>query len=129
MNTRSGLMICALLGMTAFGALAREDKKDPINKDKLVGVWEVTKSELPRGTLLEFTKEGKMSVSFKVDKELIKLDGTWSIEGARLKTVMLIDNKASTDLLEVVKLTDTELVLKDDKNMIDELKRKAPEKK
>jgi uncharacterized protein (TIGR03066 family) len=129
-NRRFYLAIPFLLGLTlAVGAEPREDTKVEVTKEKLVGIWEPTKSELPKGSTLEFIKDGKVKLTLKADKEVVVLDGTYVIDGDSLKMAMLIDGKETKDTLKVIKLTGTELALKDDKNMVDEFKRVVPEKK
>jgi uncharacterized protein (TIGR03066 family) len=58
-----GLAAFLFAGLTAaYGA----DKKDD-NKTKIVGVWEVAKGELPKGSTMEFTKDGKLKVTINVE--------------------------------------------------------------
>ncbi len=131
MNTvRFYLVLPVVLGLTvALGAATREDKLGEVSKEKLVGVWEVTKGELPKGSTMEFTRDGKVKVVLKVDKEQVTITGTCVLDAENLKMVLAVDGKEIKDTWKVVKLSDTELALKDEKNMVEELKRVTPEKK
>jgi len=67
---RQALMAVLAFGLLVIGARADEGaRKDakPTNSSKIVGKWEVTTSEgtdaAPKGTLVVFHKNGKMTVS------------------------------------------------------------------
>jgi uncharacterized protein (TIGR03066 family) len=104
----------------AFAAQAdekKEEKKGKIDKAKLVGTWTFVKSDsdkpIPEGLTLkiEFTKDGKFSfiANFK-DKES-KSDGTYTVDGDKLNTVMKRKDKESKDVLTIKELTDKKLVV------------------
>jgi uncharacterized protein (TIGR03066 family) len=127
---RFSLVLPVVLGLTvALGATTREDKLGEVSKEKLVGVWEVTRGELPKGSTMEFTRDGKVKLVLKVDKEQVAVNGTYVLDATNLKMVLLVDGKEIKDKWKVVKLSDTELAWKDEKNMVEELKRVTPEKK
>lgn len=65
-----------LFGLAGFSQAADVDDYPK----KIVGIWEVTKSEsnLPNGTTVEFTKDGKLSVIIKGDDT--KLSGTYKLD-------------------------------------------------
>jgi hypothetical protein len=52
-----------------------DTKAEPSNKEKTVGIWEFVKSTgknpPPPGSTVEFTKDGKVKVSIKADKQAI----------------------------------------------------------
>ena len=92
-------------------------------KGKLVGVWESTKSEdLPKGSTVEFTKDGKLILEVKA-KETVKLEGKYAVEGNKVNITLVIEGKEQKETLVVTKLTDTDLVTKDEKDKIDEFKK------
>jgi uncharacterized protein (TIGR03066 family) len=109
-----------LLGLTAAGR-ADEKKDDKTNKEKIVGTWVLEKpadpNGLPAGTVFEFTKDGKVKVSAKVDGKDINLEGTYSVDGDKLKTVIKDSSgKEHSDTDTITKLTDKELVIKDSRS-------------
>jgi uncharacterized protein (TIGR03066 family) len=109
-----------VLGLAAAGR-AEEKKDDKANKDKIVGTWVLEKPEkpkgLPVGSTIEFTKDGKMKVSAKVEGKDINIEGTYSVDGDKLKTTgQGPDGKEQTDTDTITKLTDKELVIKDSKS-------------
>jgi len=63
------LALGLLAVLSGFGTLAQaeEKKKDDKKQEgaKIVGTWEITKTDLdiPTGTLLQFTKDGKFTMT------------------------------------------------------------------
>lgn len=96
------------------------------NKDKIVGVWEIVRGgKLPPGTTFEFTKDGKMKVAMKVQDKTMNMEGTYTVEGDKLKNAGKgPDGKEQKETDTIVKLTDTELVLKDEHKTTIEFKKK-----
>lgn len=92
--------------------------EDKIDAAKLVGVWEVTKSdEIPAGSKIEFTKDGKVKVSVKVGDADMVLEGKYKADGSKLSVSIKIGDDEKTDDSTIVKLTDEVAVFKgkDDK--------------
>jgi uncharacterized protein (TIGR03066 family) len=100
--------------------------KPPSNKDKILGAWEVAKSEqVPKGSSLEFLKDGKVTMIVKEGKTETKMGGTYTVEGDKVTIITKgRDGKEHKDPATIVKLTDTELVTRDDKGKTDEYKKK-----
>lgn len=130
------LVACLIAGMPGLGitssnrALAAR-LADASNKDKIIGVWEITKGgeTIPKGALFEFTKEGKLKMTVKIEDRTINLEATYKVEKDQLKTAMTgPDGKKMEDTDTIEKLTDTEMVLKDSKGKVVEFKRKKKEK-
>jgi uncharacterized protein (TIGR03066 family) len=118
---RIGLAGLLLLGVTAVRA---DDKKD-LDKDKLVGTWEVTKGEtLELGSTCEFTKDGKLTFVIKEKGQTNKLEGTYKIDGQAFKATLKFGDKEATQTLKVPTLTDTELVMVDENGKKDTFKKK-----
>jgi uncharacterized protein (TIGR03066 family) len=117
---------CLVLGLA--GAAFAEDKKaddKATNKEKIVGVWEVTKSEsAPAGATVEFTKDGKMIVNVKANDKDVKVEGTYTIDGDNIKSKLKLGDKEKEETVKIKKLTDKELVTVDEKGKIDEFKKK-----
>jgi uncharacterized protein (TIGR03066 family) len=103
-----------------------EPKKEGVNKEKLVGTWEVTKSKgAPPGATVEFTKDGKMKMTFKEKGKEQSMEAMYSVDGNKItSTIKRPDGKEEKDTATIEKLTDTELVIKDKKGDIDEYKKK-----
>ena len=116
-----GLAGCGVSTTTKLATSPSSTKPEPkpqaTNKDKIVGTWEVAKSdEIPPGTVFEFTKDGKMKMSMKMEGKTVEMEGTYEVEGETLKSVGKgPDGKEDKNTDTIVKLTDTELVIKNPK--------------
>src|SRR5262249_5358453 len=90
---------------------ASAEEKDS-NKEKIIGTWEIVKSEggVPPGTTLEFTKDGKLTIKVKVDDKTVTVSGTYAIDGDKLKTVVKIDDKEMKETMTIKTLTDKSFV-------------------
>ncbi|SRR5579871_1305381 len=116
------------IGMILTGsALAAPAPKS--NQTKILGVWEVIKSDdgTPPKTTIEFTRDGKLKVKTKVGDQTLTMDGTYKLEGDKLTvTLMTPDEKEKevTDTVTITKLTDKELITKDQKGKVDQFKKK-----
>jgi uncharacterized protein (TIGR03066 family) len=118
-----------VVGLIASPPLSRGDDKKSSNKEKIVGTWELVKSDdkdaPPPGTLAEFTRDGKLIITVIVEDKKIPVKGTYSVQGDTLKSAMPgQDGKEVTDTDTIKKLTDKELVLKDSKGKTTEWKKK-----
>jgi uncharacterized protein (TIGR03066 family) len=124
-SLRSVVACCLVLSLA--GLAFAEEKKDDTksNKDKLVGVWEVTKSEgAPAGSTVEFTKDGKMIVTVKADNKTEKVEGTYTVDGDSIKSNLKVGDKEVKETAKIKKLTDKVLVTEDEKGKTDEFKKK-----
>lgn len=114
------------------GTASAEEKK-PTNKEKIIGVWEVTKAMPDPGyakgayMTVEYTKDGKFKRTSALapgGKEKVE-EGTYAVDGDKL-TEMLPGKKEGMTL-KITKLTDKALILefgeKDEKATF-ELKKK-----
>jgi uncharacterized protein (TIGR03066 family) len=120
-----GFVVLALMGCgkpTSTTGPSQAAKKEPGNSEKIVGVWEVTKSaDAPPGAVFEFTKDGKMKISFKANDKDMSMEMTYKVEGDTI-TATSPDGKAEP--AKIKKLTDTELAIEDSKGKVDEYKKK-----
>jgi uncharacterized protein (TIGR03066 family) len=127
---RSTLLLSLAAGLLAAAApAALGDDKDKVSKDKLVGTWEIVKStaaeSVPPGTLVEFTKDGKLKITLTIDDKKTTLEGSYTLDGDKLKTKITgPDGQEHSDTDTITKLTDKEMSLKDTKDQRTELKRK-----
>jgi hypothetical protein len=100
------------------------------NKEKIIGVWVVTRSTRsrpPLGAKWEFTKEGEMIVTYEIDKEPLSIRGQYTVEGDILAPKSIALCFAAVDHAKIKKLDETHLVLEaemDGENCTIELKRK-----
>lgn len=111
---------------TQTSGKAPEPEKRASNKDKLVGTWEVTKSkDAPPGATLEFTKDGKVKMTAMVEGKSMTMESTYTVDGDKITNVTKgPDGKEKKEIATITKLTDTELITKDEKGDLDEFKKK-----
>jgi uncharacterized protein (TIGR03066 family) len=100
------LVVAVLFGLGSF-ALADDKKKEDHKQQgaKIVGTWEITKTdlELPEGTLLEFTKDGKFTITAKGTD--MKIEGTYKVEKDKLLTTAKVGDQSFDDTDTIKKLT------------------------
>ena len=86
------LLCAAVFGVVTMFALTGSAKAD--DTAKLLGKWEVTKtdSETPKGTIVEFMKDGKMKATVKNDGNELKLAGTYKLDGKKLNVKLKLDS-------------------------------------
>jgi uncharacterized protein (TIGR03066 family) len=122
------------LGLTFILATAGKteavggEKKGATNAAKLLGKWEATKGKIPTGAVLEFTKEGNVTLTLDLKGTLVPiawsgLQGTYKVEGDNLKTVRKVGEMDVTDTFTIRTLTDSTLVLEGAKNKVEAFKR------
>ena len=119
MNRLFALALGGLMVVTAgFGSAADDD-----NAKKIVGKWEITKSgsDLPTGSTVEFTKEGKLAAVIKGDDT--KLEGTYKVEKEKLTVKLKVGDQSIEEVVTITKLTDDALELKDKDAKADVFKR------
>jgi uncharacterized protein (TIGR03066 family) len=111
----SGRLFAAVICFGLVGTAAAQVKKDAKAdfKDKIVGVWEVVKSvEVPAGSVMEFAKDGKVTVTVQIQGRPIKSEANYAIEGD--KVTILSKNREGKEMkhVDTIKtLTDSKLIL------------------
>jgi uncharacterized protein (TIGR03066 family) len=97
------------------------------NKDRIVGAWKISKSErrTAPGSLVELTKDGKIKMTVKVQGSDFMVAGTYKVEGDRITITTREEGEDKTDSFTILKLTDTELEIKDEKGKTDVWKKKS----
>ncbi|HEV3387183.1 MAG TPA: lipocalin family protein [Gemmata sp.] len=115
----------AVLGV-AIVAFAGTARAEDDNAKKIVGNWELTKagSDLPVGTLVEFTKDLKLNATLKDGKDE-KITGTYTIEKDKITVKVtyqgqMLEPKTAT----IKKLTDDALEIEDEDKKVDVFKKK-----
>jgi uncharacterized protein (TIGR03066 family) len=103
-----------LLAVASVGVAQKESK---IDKAKLVGTWTFVKTDAkdgpPPGSVvkLEFTKDGKVNLSFTLKDKTQKASGTYTVKGDELTTVLKEPgDREKTDKVTIKELTDKKLV-------------------
>src|SRR5262245_59609599 len=115
-------LVCTMCALLCLSACSKSG-----NADKIVGTWELAKAgeEMPSGSTFEFTKDGKMKINIKVGEQPVSVQGTYKVEGDTLSTSGKgTDGKEKTEKSKIKKLTDTTLILEDDKGKEVEFKKK-----
>jgi uncharacterized protein (TIGR03066 family) len=109
-----------LIALTGFAGAADDD-----NAKKIIGKWEVTKSgsDLPAGSTIEFTKDGKLLAIIKGDDNT-KIEGTYKVEKGKMTVKIKGEgNQTHEEVVTILKLTDTALETKDKDGKIDAFKK------
>lgn len=117
--------VCA--GLVALAAVVGVGSAPTRGQDKdakLVGKWEVSKSsELPKGSVLEFTADGKMTVLVKDPSGDLKFAGSYKQDGQKLSVKLKAGDLEIEETATIKKLTATDLALEDKDKKVDEFKR------
>src|SRR5262245_23679478 len=102
-----------------------------IDKDKMVGVWEITDTEgIPPGTTVEFTKDGKIKLNTSQGDQKITLEGTYKIEKDKLHYTYKRPDGGERMAVDTIKeLTNDRLVLVTEENRTEKYKKRKAEKK
>jgi uncharacterized protein (TIGR03066 family) len=119
---RLALAGALVLGVAAARADEEKGGKDDIQK-KLIGKWEVAKFKgkkpgekgPPPGTMVEFTKDGKLVITGEEKGEKVRREGTYKVEGKGFKLTFKRGDMEHTDTLKILKLDDKQLVITSEK--------------
>jgi uncharacterized protein (TIGR03066 family) len=101
----------AVLGLA--GPAATQEKDDFAKK--IVGRWKVTetKTDAPVGMVVEFTRDGKLTLAATVDGKEHKAEGTYSVEKDKLRYKLRLADQTVEEAETIKKLTDDALELED----------------
>jgi len=109
-----GILAAAAAALLFVGATSAADKVDA---GKLVGKWELTKSSdesAPKGAMVEFTKDNKVTITFDANGKEVKLEGTYKVDGEKLTVKLALPGGKDNEDTDTIKmLTDEKLVLID----------------
>jgi len=103
------LAVGAIVCLLTAGVRA-DDKKETKKADYaklIVGKWEVTKIEgggPPEGTVIEFTKDGKIHINGKMGDQEIKAEGTYKVDGDKFDFTLKIGDQDLKDTITIKKL-------------------------
>lgn len=108
------LLGCALVLGLGLSAAGRPDDKD--DAKKLVGKWEPKEAKEGFKSVLEFTADGKVTISGTRKDKDFKVEGTYKLDGKKLTWTVKPEGKEERkEELTVTKLADDELGFEDSK--------------
>jgi uncharacterized protein (TIGR03066 family) len=123
------IWLAAAAVLVAGPALADEKKDAKFDAAKLVGKWEMVKSDeqtAPKGALVEFTKDGKVTLTLDAGGKKFEMGGTYKLAGDKLTVKFKPpdggEEKEDTDTVK--SLTDDKLVLVDKQGKTTEMAKK-----
>ncbi|MBY0459615.1 MAG: hypothetical protein K2V38_20035, partial [Gemmataceae bacterium] len=92
----------------------------------LLGKWEVVKStgDTPKGSVVEFAKDGKLAVVLKTEGKETRLAGTYALTGKKLSVKLTLNEQKIEHEFTIALKGDDELTLEDTDKKTDTLKRK-----
>jgi uncharacterized protein (TIGR03066 family) len=115
------------LGLVGLAVAEDKDTKDDSIADKLIGRWEAVKGTgLPAGAIVEFRKDGKMTMTVK-DKEgkEQKMEATYKVKGKSFDITMKRNDETRTMTIKVTRITDKEMETEGSKGEMLTLKKLA----
>jgi uncharacterized protein (TIGR03066 family) len=110
-----GLVGCLVMCLTSsLAPAAKDDAKDEDAKTLIVGKWQP--SDANQKVVIEFTKDNKIKMNFKVGEKDISLDGTYEFSGDDGKTIkMTVKNpmggKDMTQTLKIKSISKEKMVI------------------
>ena len=107
MRTLLGLGL--VLALTC-GATAADEK---IDAKKIVGKWEPKEPKKGEAMVMEFTKDGKLTVTGDMGGKDVKIDGTYMLDGDKLTFALKFMEVEIKETVTITKLTDDEMEGKD----------------
>jgi uncharacterized protein (TIGR03066 family) len=123
--------ICAIALGVCVVAFAGTARAQDDNAKKIVGTWVVEKSggDLPAGSSIEFTKDGKLNAAVKLEGMEIKLQGTYKLDKDKLTVKVKVEGMGEIEETATIKkLTDDTLELEDKDKKVDVFKKKKEKK-
>ena len=121
------LMAAGVLVVGLLGGVRAEEKKADANAGKIVGSWEVVKADEgapPVGSVIEFSKDGKIKITHKKDDKDVTIEGTYKVDGDKLAVTLKVGDKEDKHTVTIKKLTATEMTVENDKGKSAEFKKK-----
>jgi uncharacterized protein (TIGR03066 family) len=109
-----------------FGANVRAAETDLAKM--LVGKWEITKADegtLPAKTIVEFARDGTITVTMKMDGKEQTMSGKYKVEPHKFIVTFKEGDQEKSHTITVVKITDKEMSTKDDDGKMVECKKKS----
>lgn len=102
------------------GAAAAADKLDG---KKLVGKWEPVMPKKDEGMVMEFTKDGKLTVTGKMNDKEVTIQGTYELKDDKLSFALKFMDIEIKETVTLTKLTDDEMEGKDKDGKVEGFKK------
>src|SRR4051812_33555908 len=111
------LMAAMVLVAGALGGVQGEQQQAQGNKEKIVGLWEVTKGDkgTSPGMTMDFRADGKATIVFPKEEGVAPIEGTYTVAGDKLTLTRKKGGEEAKQTLTITKLTATHLFLEDAK--------------
>jgi uncharacterized protein (TIGR03066 family) len=93
-------------------------------KDRLVATWVAVKGNIPKGSTVVFTRDGKVTITAKIGDTPRTAEGTYQAGGNRIKIIQKVAGQKITYTLTIKSLTNRELVTEDKDGKMDTYRRK-----
>lgn len=119
---RTLLGFAVILALTC-SATAAQNK---IDGAKLVGKWEPVTPKKGEVMVMEFTKDGKITITGEKD---LKIEGTYKLDGDKLALNVKFMDVEIKEVVTLTKLTDTEMEGKDKEGKAESFKKVKSEPK
>lgn len=106
---RTASAACVVLAIS-FSFANAEEKADV--KKLIVGKWEVSKADegtLPKGTIIEYTKDGKLKLSGKKGDKDFVIEGTYTVDGSSFTYKLTVEGKENSQKITIKKISETEM--------------------
>lgn len=97
----------------ATGLNAADEKKADIDGKKLVGKWEPKTPKKGEAMVMEFSKDGKLTVTGDMGGKEVKIEGTYKLDGDKLSFALKFMDVEIKETVTITKLTDDEMEGKD----------------
>lgn len=117
-----------LIGVVAVAAMcglvmADDKKEEKFDAAKLLGKWEPKEPKKGEEFVLEFAKDGKLTVKGTLDGKPQALEGVYKLVGDKLSFEVRAPGEVIKETIALTKLTDDELEGKDKEGKVEALKR------
>ncbi len=102
---------CGLAVLVLFTAAAGagDKKEEKIDAKKLIGKWEPSEAKKGADVVIEFQKDGKLSIAANAAGKEFKIDGMYKVDGNKLELKLSFMGQEKSDTATILKLTDDEL--------------------
>jgi uncharacterized protein (TIGR03066 family) len=115
---------CGLaVGLVILAGTTAAAKDEKIDAKKLIGKWEPKDDKKDAKMVLEFAKDGKLTLSVDAAGKTEKLAGSYKLAGNKLSVALKFGDQEIKEELTVLKLTDDEMQTEDSKGKKETMKK------